>query len=78
MKNLFAFVLKHNFIFVFLFLQVICGWLMVQNNGFQGSHVLNSSNAAVANVYETAANTKEYFSLKQENEKLAQENSVLT
>jgi len=50
---------------------------MVQNNGFQGSHVLNSSNTAVANVYETAANTREYFSLKQENEKLALENSVL-
>lgn len=77
MKNLFAFVLKHNFIFVFLFLQVICVWLMVQDGGFQGSHVLNSSNLAVANVYETAANTKEYFSLKQENEKLALENSVL-
>jgi len=77
MKNLFAFFIKHNFIFVFLFLQVICVWLMVQNNGFQGSHVLNSSNTAVANVYETAANTREYFSLKQENEKLALENSVL-
>ena len=77
MKNLFAFVLKHNFIFVFLFLQVICGWLLVQSSGFQGAHVLNSSNAVVANVYETTANTKEYFSLKQENEKLARENSVL-
>jgi rod shape-determining protein MreC len=77
MKNLFAFVLKHNFIFIFLLLQVICCWLMVQSSGFQGSHVLNSSNAAVANVYETAANTKEYFSLRQENEKLAKENSIL-
>lgn len=77
MRNLFAFVVKHNFIFVFLLLQVICIWLMVQNNGYQGSHVLNSSNQAVANVYESAANTKEYFSLKQENEKLARENSIL-
>lgn len=50
---------------------------MVQNNGFQGSHVLNSSNMAVANVYQSAANTKEYFYLKQENDKLALENSVM-
>ncbi len=50
---------------------------MVHHQGFQGSHVLNSSNLAVANVYETAANTKEYFSLKKENDKLALENSVL-
>ncbi|MES2680413.1 MAG: rod shape-determining protein MreC [Bacteroidota bacterium] len=77
MKNLFAFFIKHNFIFIFLLLQVICIWLMVHHQGFQGSHVLNSSNLAIANVYETAANTKEYFYLKKENDKLALENSVL-
>lgn len=77
MKNLFAFVIKHNFIFVFFLLQVVCAWLMVQNNGFQGSHVLNSSNLMVANVYQSAANTKEYFYLKQENDKLALENAVM-
>ena len=50
---------------------------MVHNNGYQGSRVLNSSNQAVANVYSAAANTSDYFSLKQENDKLALENSVL-
>jgi rod shape-determining protein MreC len=77
MKNLFAFLLRHNFIFAFLFLQMICVWLMVHHSGYQGSRVLNSSNAVVAEVYQSAANTKEYFALKQENEKLARENSVL-
>jgi rod shape-determining protein MreC len=76
-RNLLAFVLKHHFIFVFLFLQIISIWLMVHNNGYQGSRVLNSSNQAVANVYSAAANTSDYFSLKQENDKLALENSVL-
>ncbi|MBL7932513.1 MAG: rod shape-determining protein MreC, partial [Bacteroidia bacterium] len=76
MKNLFAFILKHNFIFIFLFLQVICAFLMVRDNGFQGSHVLNSSNRVVASVYESAANTKEYFALRQENDRLANENTV--
>lgn len=50
---------------------------MVQNNGYQGSQVLNSSNQVVAHVYAAAANTSDYFSLKQENDKLALENSVL-
>lgn len=50
---------------------------MVHHNGFQGSHVLNSSNQTVANVYQTAANTEEYFSLRQENDKLANENTIL-
>ena len=50
---------------------------MVNNNGYQGSQVLNSSNQVVANVYTAASNTSDYFSLKQENDKLALENSVL-
>jgi rod shape-determining protein MreC len=76
-RNLFAFVLKHHFIFVFLLLQTICIWLMAHNKGYQGSHVLNSSNAVVANVYTVAANTKEYFALRDENEMLAKENAIL-
>lgn len=77
MKNLFAFLVRHNFIFAFLFLEAICIWLMVRHTGYQGSHVLNSSNAVVAGVYQTASNTREYFSLRQENEKLARENAIL-
>ncbi len=50
---------------------------MVRNQGYQGSQVLNSSNAVVANVYTAASNTREYFGLKQENDKLAAENAIL-
>ncbi len=77
MKSLFAFLIRHNFIFAFLFLLLLCIWLMVSHNGYQGSRVLNSSNEVVAGVYQGAANTKEYFALRQENEKLANENAVL-
>jgi rod shape-determining protein MreC len=77
MKNLLAFIAKHHFIFVFIFLQLICFWLMVRQNNYQGSRVLNSSNAAVGSVYKAAANTREYFSLKQENDRLAAENAAL-
>ncbi|MBI2721586.1 MAG: rod shape-determining protein MreC [Bacteroidetes bacterium] len=77
MRNLLAFVIKNNFIFVFILLQAICVILMVKNNGFQGSHVLNSANNTVGSVYKVAANTNEYFSLKSENDILAKENSIL-
>ncbi len=77
MKNLFAFFIKHNFIFIFLVFQGFCIWLMVDHQGFQGSHVLNSSNSLIANVYEKTSSTKEYFSLKVENDRLALENAVL-
>lgn len=77
MKNLFAFVARHNFIFIFLFLQLICLYLMVHNRGYQGSKVLNSANRVAAGVYEQAAHTREYFALRNENERLARENALL-
>ena len=77
MRGLFAFVVKHNFIFIFVLLQAISFWLMVQNTAYQGSRVLNSSNSAVASLYETSANATEYLSLREENDRLANENTVL-
>lgn len=77
MRSLFAFVIKHNFIFIFVLLQAFSFWLMVQNTAYQGSRVLNSSNSAVASLYETSANATEYLSLREENDRLANENTVL-
>lgn len=77
MRSLFAYLIKHHYILIFLSLEAICVWLMVHNNGYQGSHVLNTSNAVVAGVYSTAANTREYFYLKKENDRLALENAQL-
>ena len=77
MRNLLAFVIKHHFVFVFVALQIICVFLMVSNKGYQGSQVLNSSNAVAANIYKAASNTSEYFALKNENDQLAKENVIL-
>jgi rod shape-determining protein MreC len=77
MRNLIAFFVKHNFIFVFLLLQIVCFVLMLRNKHYQGSHLLNSSNKVVANVYQTSANTKAYFALREENDRLAKENAIL-
>lgn len=77
MKNLFTFVIRHHFVFLFLLLQAACILLMVRNGGYQGAQVLNSSNKVVAGVYQTAANTREYFELKQRNDLLAHENALL-
>jgi rod shape-determining protein MreC len=77
MKNLLNFLYKNNFFFVFLFLEFICGLILVKNNGFQGSSLLNSSNKISANIYEVEANAKEYLLLKDENERLAKMNSFL-
>lgn len=77
MKNLFNFLYKNNFFFVFLFLEFICGFILIKNNGFQGSSLLNSSNKVSANIYELESSVKEYLLLKDENERLAKMNSFL-
>ncbi len=77
MKSFFLFLLKYNYFFIFLFLEIICLFLMVKSNGFQGSQLLNSSNKTIANIYQVSSSAKEYFSLKEENNRLAIENAIL-
>ncbi len=77
MKNLLNFIYRNNFFFVFLCLEFICILILIKNNGYQGSSLLNSSNALSANIYEAQANAKEYLLLKDENERLAKENTFL-
>ncbi len=77
MKNLFTFLYKNNFFFIFLLLECICVLFLVKNNGYQGSSILNSSNTISAKIYETEANAKEYLLLKEENERLAKMNTFL-
>lgn len=62
---------------MFLCLEFICILILIKNNGYQGSSLLNSSNAISANIYEVQANAKEYLLLKDENEKLAEQNNFL-
>ncbi|MES2134603.1 MAG: rod shape-determining protein MreC [Bacteroidota bacterium] len=77
MKNLLNFIYRNNFFFVFLCLEFICVLILIKNNGYQGSSLLNSSNALSAKVYSAQASAKEYLLLKDENERLAEQNNFL-
>jgi rod shape-determining protein MreC len=77
MKNLLNFLYRNNFFFVFLFLEFFCVLILIKNNGYQGSSLLNSSNKISANIYQMEANAKEYLLLKDENERLAKLNTFL-
>ena len=77
MKNLLNFLYRNNFFFVFLFLEFFCILILIKNNGYQGSSLLNSSNKISANIYQMEANAKEYLLLKDENERLAKLNTFL-
>ncbi len=58
-------------------IEFFCFFLMYKNSGYQGSSLFNSSNRLAANVYQTAANIREYLLLKNENDKLVNENAQL-
>jgi len=77
MNNIFAFLYRNNFFFIFLILEICCIVIISKNKGYQGSKLINSSNELSANVYQFTANTKEYLQLKEENDRLAKENNIL-
>ncbi|MGB0882327.1 MAG: rod shape-determining protein MreC [Vicingaceae bacterium] len=77
MKNLIRFLTKNSFVFLFAFLLFVSFVLLVQNNNYQNSKVLNSSNFLIGNLYSSINNVNEYFDLKQVNADLAEQNARL-
>lgn len=77
MRNLIAFIWRNNSFFLFLILEVLCAFLIVQNNNFHNATFINSANDVAGNIYGTVNNITKYFHLKEENEKLAHENAIL-
>jgi len=76
-RTLLNFAIKNYYYLLFILLQGACVLLMVKNRSFQSTHIINSANAASAKTYQAIANTKEYLSLKEENDQLADENARL-
>lgn len=77
MKTLIKFFLTFKTLLVFLFLELVSFLLIVNNNQFQKSQFLSSSNVIVGSIYEGASSVFGYFGLKETNGILAQENSRL-
>jgi len=77
MRNLLAFIWKHYAFFLFLLLETVSIYLVVQNNYYQKASFINSSNKVSGNVYSVLTNVTQYFYLKDENERLAKENAIL-
>lgn len=77
MRRLFQFLYQYRAFLSFLFLELLCLWLIVNNNPYQGAKFFNSSNRSVALFLNTSNNISEYFGLKSVNRKLAEENAEL-
>jgi rod shape-determining protein MreC len=77
MERLFNFVYQNRAFFTFLFLEVLCAWMVIRNNEYQGTTFFNTSNRLSANVVGFSHRVSEYFALRQINSDLAEENALL-
>lgn len=77
MRAIILFFYKNYFFFLFLLLELISIGLVVQNNSYQKSSFLNSTNFIAANIYATYYHISGYFGLKRTNLALSEENAKL-
>lgn len=77
MQRLFHFIYAYRAFFTFLFLELLCTWLVIENNQYQSTKYFNTSNSVVASIISTSQNIREYFSLRDINQALASENAAL-
>ena len=77
MRTLIRFLLTFKTLFLFLFLQAVSLFLIIQYNDFQQNRFLNSSNIVIGQIYQISNAVAEYFKLKTINDNLAAENTEL-
>lgn len=77
MRKLIAFLIKYSVAILFLVLEVISLSMIVKNNDYQKSVFFSSSNTWLAGMYEMSNSVVEFFQLKNANESLANENTIL-
>ena len=77
MRNLLNFLLKYNYWFLFILLEVICFVLLFRFNNYQQSVYFTSANVVTGTVYEVSGSVSSYFHLKSVNEDLLDRNMLL-
>ena len=77
MRNLLNFLLKYNYWFLFILLEVICFVLLFRFNNYQQSVYFTSANVVTGKVYEVSGSVSSYFHLKSVHEDLLDRNMLL-
>jgi rod shape-determining protein MreC len=76
-RTLLDFIIRHSYIFLFILLETISLLLLFGFNDRQKAALFSSSNTVAGQIFEMQSDFKEYFGLKNENAKLADENARL-
>lgn len=77
MYNLLRFLKKYNNILLFLILEVLCIIMLMNNLPYQKRKLANVGNAISGGFFKTKTNWSNYFSLREENEKIVEHNAFL-
>ncbi|MCE5332797.1 MAG: rod shape-determining protein MreC [Bacteroidales bacterium] len=77
MRNLINFLIQYSVVILFLVLEVISFTLIVNNQDYQKSVFLSSSNSVISGMYEMSNSVVEFFKLRDANENLSEENTAL-
>lgn len=77
MNSLIKFFSKIRFFLLFVFLQFFCFYLIYNNSYYHKTSLVNSSSVVSGWVYEKRDNISSYFSLKQQNDSLVNQNKSL-
>ncbi len=70
MKSLLNFIYKYHYFILFILLECLSVFLVIQYNNYQHSSFINSSNNLSGNVYSSLHGVTQYFELKTKNQEL--------
>ncbi|MEX0315842.1 MAG: rod shape-determining protein MreC, partial [Allomuricauda sp.] len=77
MQRIINFILRYRNAFLYSFLMVIALSMTIRSHSYHQSKFFNSSKWLTGNVYGIAANVSSYFGLREENQRLVEENERL-
>jgi rod shape-determining protein MreC len=77
MQQIINFIFKNSTRLLFLLLLLTSFVLVIKSHSYHRSKMVNTANSFTGTVYEKTNDVKTYFSLKEENDKLARENALL-
>jgi rod shape-determining protein MreC len=77
MKTLIRFIVRYQFLLLFLFLEGISIWMLASRNYYQRAAFGNVSRGISGSIYQRIESTKQYLRLAETNEALARDNLQL-
>jgi len=77
MQQIINFLIRNKSFLLFLLLFCLSLFFTIQSHSYHKSKFINSANFLTGGVYESVNNINQYFNLKEENQKLLEENNRL-